>query len=264
VKKPDGTTRGAGHGSGAWRATGAGTRHASRARRGSETRPGSGAGARRRGRIGRAVRIGLVVGAALLLTGCIDIFQYVGRDESGNLQLSVSVTIQKAIFEMASSFDGSAPPDYEEEFEMSEEEITGEYPEWLAVTYTPINTELEYGFHLEMVAPETVLTEALKADPADAGPFLPRPDGDNTVFVFDGFGNNGGEADEMAAAFFASAKYRMLIDENYRSQIDGAWFERNGERAPVDVRRYGDVWYLEFPMLYIFTGAGAGRLVIEG
>lgn len=213
---------------------------------------------------GGLVRIGLVISAVALLTGCIDIFQYVGRDGNGNLELSVSVTIQKAIFEMASSFDGSAPPDYEEEFEMSEEEITGEYPEWLSVTYTPINTELEYGFHLDMAVPETVLAQALKAKPGEAGPFLPRPDGDNTVFIFDGFGGEGGEADEMAAAFFASAKYRMLIDQNYLADITGASFERNGEQAPVDVRRYGDVWYLEFPMLYIFTGAGPGRLIIEG
>jgi hypothetical protein len=204
------------------------------------------------------------MGAALLLTGCIDIFHYVGRDDGGNLELSVSVTIQKAIFEMASSIDGSPPPDYEEEFEMSEEDITGDYPDWLSVTYTPINTELEYGFHLDMAVPEAVLTQALKTKPDDAGPFLPRSDGEDTVFVFDGFGSDGGAADEMTAAFFASAKYRMLIDENYLSDVEGAWFDHNGERTPVDVRRYGDVWYLEFPMLYIFTGAGPGRLVIQG
>lgn len=206
----------------------------------------------------RSVRVAVVILAIGLLSGCVEIFHYVGYTDDGRLEVSFSFAMQKAIFEMAAGLDGSGSVDFEEEFGNLDTEITGEFPDWVEVEAGQIDTELEYGVSMTMRVDEEqlLLAEELSESPDDVA-FLPRRSDDSILIYLEGMGG-GDETDEMAAAFLASAKYRLLISAAYAGSISSAEYEvaDSGETLPIDVREFGEVYLLELPMLYLFSHGG--------
>lgn len=206
----------------------------------------------------RIARIALVALAVGLLSGCVEIFQYVGYTDDGRLEVSFSFSIQKAIFELGAGLNGEGSVDFDEEFGELDSEITSDVPDWVEVDVSQIDTELEYGVSMTMRVDEERLTaaETLSEYPDDIA-FLPRRSGDSILIYLEGMGS-GGEEDEMAAAFLASAKYRLLVSSSYAESISSASFEVEGsdESLPVEVREFGEVYLLELPMLYLFSHAG--------
>lgn len=200
------------------------------------------------------IRIAGLVGFVLVLTGCVDIFQYVGYDDSGRLNTSVSLKIQKAILEMASGFSGEEP-NYEEEFDFSEEEIAEEYPEWVSVDVSPIDTELEYGFRLDMQTAENRMETF-----DDTTPFIPEKRDSEIVIPLQSMGSENDQGEESAAAFLASSKYRLLISKKYAPTISEAWYQNERERSPVDVQEFDEVYLLEMPVIYLFLSTTPGAL----
>ena len=208
------------------------------------------------GKLKAAVRGLVILIGVFALSGCVEIFQYITQNEHGELELTASVRIQKSLFEAATSFTGEAPPDYETEFGFTEEEITEEYPDWLELTFDTIDTDLEYGFEVSLRGTPQRLQQHRTA------PFLPHTEENVTSILFEGEGEATAD-DDIALALFASSKYRLLISKNYLPNISAVWYETGGRRTPVEVHDYDDVYYIEFPIVYLFASDADGSLRIE-
>lgn len=218
-------------------------------------------------RMNSIVRIGAVVAAVVLLSGCIEIFQYVGYDDAGNLELTMTVKVQKAVFDMANEFSESGEEfNYRQEFGFSEGELEEDFPEWAPLDYSieEIDTEREYGVTVSFSGQEEAILGS-----EDSMEFLPRRRGNETIIDFSGAGGEtdaGGSpagGDEFAAAFLAGAKYRLLISRTYIADIRKVVFEVDGESQPVDVSEFRDVYLLELPLSSIFMSESAGRIRIR-
>ena len=204
---------------------------------------------------GRTVRVVLVMLTVGLLAGCVEVFQYVSRTEDGKTHTTVAVRIQKAIFEVAAGLSGEGPPDYEQEFGFTEDNIPAEYPEWLDFTFNVIDTDLEYGFEF------SVSVDSDRVHDQDELLFLPRTENQATVIPFDGFDSEDAD-DDFAMAFFASSKYRLILSKKHTPEVSAAWFESAGNQAPVALHEYDDIYYIEFPMLYLFASGADARLYL--
>lgn len=212
-------------------------------------------GKRRLGRTGVALRAVLIAALVFALSGCVEIFQYITQNQDGEIEVSASVRVQKSLFEIATGFTGEPPPDYESEFGFTEDEILREYPEQLEMGFRSIDTELEYGFEVTLSGAPELLQQHRGA------PFIPHTEREVTSILFEGEGN-GSADDDLALALFASSKYRLLISKNYLPNISEVWYETRGDRAPVELHDYEDVYLVEFPIVYLFASDADGSLKI--
>ncbi len=118
-------------------------------------------------RIRRALAGSAVLVAAILLSGCLDVVQYISGSES-EIEVYFRFTLQKSVFELGSAF-GGAPQDLDlmfEGFQIHEEEVVAELPPGVAADFQSVNTDLEIGFELRYSAPRSVLESLSDADAA--------------------------------------------------------------------------------------------------
>lgn len=204
----------------------------------------------RRGRAVRIAALAVVLGAAVLLTGCLDVVQYISGT-SNEIDVYFRFTLQKGIFELAGQMGGEPANTDEmyEEFDLNEEEVTAELPPGVDASFRSINNESEFGFELEYTAARSAI-DALDEGEAD---FVPRitPQG---ISIPLGEGNEG-ESDEFADAFLGSAKYRIMISKMLVSRISRARIVAGDEARPIVVTELPDIWLLEFPVSYWFNSA---------
>ena len=210
----------------------------------------------------RIIEVAALAVGLFALVGCVEIFQYVGYDDEGNLDLTITVKMQKALFKIANQFSESGEElDYRAEFGLSKSEIKADFPEWRRFNYSveQIDTPTEYGLTVSFSGQDEALLRA-----EESIDFLPRHDQDVTTIEFTGMGGGfaGGAEDEFAAAFLAGAKYRLLVSKNYITEIEAAVYEVDESSQPVEVNEFKDVYLLELPLADLLMSEGDGRIRI--
>lgn len=186
-----------------------------------------------------------VLVTVILLSGCLDIVQYISGSAS-DIDVYFRVTLQKSVFALASTF-GDAPQDldqmFEDEFNLNEEDVVAELPPGVLADFQSINTDFEFGFELRYSVPRAVLDSLPDAEAA----FVPRvsPQG---IWIPLGEGNEAGESDEFASAFLGGTKYRLMISKRLVSRISEARVLAGPKSVPVGVTDLPDVWLIEFPI----------------
>jgi hypothetical protein len=196
----------------------------------------------------KLVRAFIVLMAVFMLTGCIDVLHYIGRNGDGEPMAVVKLTLEKAIFQWAASMGGSDMPttneEFEQEFDLSEEEVTEELPDGLEVVYSTVNSSTDFGFQLE-------LTRRAGADDGEALPWLPQVAEDGSLRISLPEQDAEGATESEGEAFLASAKYRLiaaksLCPENPRFAVLGSGEELD---ARLDVLELPEVYLVEFPLM---------------
>jgi hypothetical protein len=193
----------------------------------------------------RAARVIAALAAVLALAGCLDVVQYVSGS-AGEIEVFLRLTLQKSVFELASSMGGepqNLDEMFEQEFNLNEDEVMGELPPGLEAEFSSVNSPSEFGFELRYRASRALLESAPDGDAA----FVPRisPTGMSIPL---GEGQGGEGSDEFAAAFLGSSKYRLLISKRFVSRVSEARLVAADESYPVTVIDLPDVWLLEFPI----------------
>jgi hypothetical protein len=189
----------------------------------------------------------------LLMSGCIEVFQYVSI-KNGEVDLSIKYVIQKSIIEMGSAFSGEEV-DYDDFLGEGEDifeglgNISGEM--------TQINTALEVGMEMRIQGSLDELRELVESDQI---PFLPERAGSTFYLNIPGMGSSDSEDDGMAAAFLASAKYRILVDlsgdlssvSSARLLLDEDADYEDFDETIISATIYGQSMMIEIPMLILF------------
>ncbi len=196
-------------------------------------------------RFARVLAASGILVVAILLSGCLDIVQYISGSAT-DIDVYFRLTLQKSIFGLASAF-GDGPQDldamFEEQFDLNEEEVLADLPPGVVADFKPVNTDLEFGFEIRYSAPREVLNSL----PDTEAFFVPRvsPWG---ISIPLGEGNGSEESDEFADAFLGSAKYRLMISKRLVSRISEARVLAGPKSVSISVTDLPDVWLLEFPM----------------
>jgi hypothetical protein len=192
----------------------------------------------------RLLTVSVLLAVVVLLSGCIDVVQYISGSAL-DIDVYFRLTMQKSIFEMASSF-GEQPQDLDamfEEFDLNEEDVVAELPPGVEASFESINNDSEFGFELRYSAPRAAL-DSLEDGEAE---FVPRVSPWGIVIPL-GEGNGSADSDELADAFLGSAKYRLMISKRLVSRVSEARILAGPVSTPITVTELPDVWLLEFPM----------------
>ncbi len=199
----------------------------------------------------RVVRFAVVALAMVALTSCVDVVQYISGDGT-IIDVYLRLTLQKSAFELANSF-ADEPQDmtemFEDDFELTEEEVTAEFPAGIEPEYTQVNSEYEYGFELRYSADRSVLSQA----PESSAGFIPTVTTRGIRIPFaqaeaqEGGEAGGGDGDEFANAFLGGSKYRLMISKRLVSRVSDARIVNSEGDRDVLVTELPDVWMVEFP-----------------
>ncbi len=211
----------------------------------------------------KSIRIVAVVAALVVLSGCVDVIQYVSGAGS-DIDVYLRLTLQKSAFDLGNAFSDE-PQDMEEmfesEFELDEDTVTEELPPGISAEFAQVNDEFEYGFELSYTADREAL---LALDESGDGFFVPRIRNFGLSIPLgptDG-GNESGEGDEFAAAFLGGAKYRLFISKMLVSRVSQAYLVTPGDRVEVAVLELPDVWMVQFPVSLWLTSSEAPTLEV--
>jgi len=187
------------------------------------------------------------------LTSCVDAFHYVGL-ENGNVEITVKYSIQKMLIEMAASF-GEEEVDYSEFTDMGDEMF--DELSRIEAQITPIDTELEIGAEISFSGPLKSVIEYI----GDDAPYFPMKTGNIYQIRIPCLGSEDDEEDEAAAAFMASAKYKLLIDlsgdlnktRNIRFSIKDESIEMEEWESFFSVEIFNHIAYIEIPMILLMS-----------
>lgn len=211
-------------------------------------------------------RLLLAAAAALLvLTGCVDVVQYISGTGS-TIDVYLRLTLNKGAFEMANSMSDE-PEDleqmFEEDFDLEEQEVLGQLPPGVDASFETVNDEFEYGFVLSYSADRGTLADL----GGEAGAFVPQVGARGMTIPLaeggEGGQAEGGQGDQFAAAFLGGSKYRVFVSRRLVSRISSAHLVTDQGSTEVSVIELPDVWMVQFPVALWLMSPSAPSLEIR-
>jgi hypothetical protein len=187
---------------------------------------------------------------SIALSGCFDIFQHITKDNSGADKNTIKVTLSKTVFEMISGFADSEVINYDELFE---EDIDIEEYEQFHASINKINDTMEAGYLFDMTIDYRDRNMMNIINTTDAS-FIPKYTG-KTIDIFIeclGESTDSIEDNEMAAAFLASGKYRLVISKKCAPNISRVVIETPEENTEIGYIDLFDDYLIEMPMPILF------------
>jgi hypothetical protein len=200
----------------------------------------------------RLILIAMSFFLCLVLSGCIDIYQYVTKDTNGVERNTIKVTVSKTIFAMANGFSGSDDDiDYETLFDESSPIDIGEYNQFNA-SIKMVNDTMDVGYLVDMnidYRDRNVVNRINRTNTS----FIPKYSGKNITIHIDSLGENSDSADnEMAMAFLATGKYRLAINKKCIANIDKITIKSNENETNINFIDLYDEYLVEIPIPIIF------------
>ncbi|MBI9108701.1 MAG: hypothetical protein JEZ04_18290 [Spirochaetales bacterium] len=198
----------------------------------------------------------------IMLTSCLDAIEYITLDKQGNIKLSFMITISKSLFEMGGEGE-SVEETFEDEI-MDPEEISELIPGATNIEARLVDSDIDYGYLFTFTLPRNY-------QPTPETPMAPRltKRGMEILLAM----SNSEEAqkeesdesmDDMAAAIFSSAKYKVQISKQLLKSASRAYiYTADGEETSVDLVDLGDNYLVNLPMLMIMMDEEESRLVFE-
>ncbi len=214
-------------------------------------------------RIIRRIALGLAVIITLLGSGCLSVFQEISVKSGGKIETQVRFSISKAMMTSLGEMTG----DQEDTDEMFDPENGPINPDSIPGLENVVVNELDNGVDVGIHFSGTLGKIPAGISPADA-PFVPFEEG-NTITIglppLDEAGemSSGSDSDEMAALFFASTRYQLLMDKNLYPAISSAKVMAGSDEYPASVTEVEHGWLVEFPISYWMQSVKGCLLVIE-
>jgi hypothetical protein len=190
----------------------------------------------------------------LALSGCIDIFQHITRDENGIERNTIKISVSKTIFEMANGLSGSSDSlDYGKLFDESNNVDITDYNQFNATVKT-INDTMDIGYLIDMNIDYRDRNTIDKINRSNAS-FIPKYNGKNIVIRVACLGGNSGSTEDnaLAAAFLAAGKYRLAISKKCISNVDRIILKTNEGETRINFLDLYDQYLVEIPIPVIFT-----------
>jgi len=196
-------------------------------------------------KIGLGICIGL---CCLSLTGCIDIVQHITRKSDGTDQNTISITIAKAMLEMASSMQGNSSVNYDELFTEFNTSDMEEY-EQFGAKITKINDQVNAGYLIDMNL-NYKDKNTLKAINTENIDFIPKYEKKKmTIYVGSLKDDESSQTDnEMFQLFLASSKYRLLISKSCMPSISKVILKESKKSTEVSYLDLYDEYLIEIPI----------------
>jgi len=196
-------------------------------------------------KIGLGICIGL---CCLSLTGCIDIVQHITRKSDGTDQNTISITIAKAMLEMASSMQGNSSVNYDELFTEFNTSDMEEY-EQFGAKITKINDQVNAGYLIDMNL-NYKDKNTLKAINTENIDFIPKYEKKKmTIYVGSLKDDESSQTDnEMFQLFLASSKYRLLISKSCMPSISKVILKESKKSTEVSHLDLYDEYLIEIPI----------------
>jgi hypothetical protein len=209
----------------------------------------------------RGMTIGSAIAIALLGSGCLGVLQTISLNDDGRYAVDVKFTMSKSMLTAMDSMGGE-PADTDEIFDLEDGPIDTENMKGLtSVVVEQLDNEIDVGIRIS-----GILDDNYDIGPEDA-PFVPfYGEGDSIVIGLPSLDEGNGEpsdpqSDAMAAMFFASTKYQLVLDKYIYADVSSAR-EMVGETAhPASVTELPGSWLVEFPFA-TWMQASEGCLVV--
>jgi hypothetical protein len=196
----------------------------------------------------------------VMLTSCLDAIEYITLDKNGDIELSFMITISKSLFEMGGGED-SVEDTFEDEV-LDPKEISDMIPDALNVESRLVDSDVDYGYLFTFTLPRNY-------QPAPDTPMAPTFTKNGIEILLAMGGEEEAEEseepmDEMAAAIFSSAKYKVQISKKLLKSASNAYlYTADEEVTTVDLVDLGDNYLVNLPMLMVMMGEKDTRLVFE-
>ena len=197
-------------------------------------------------KIGLGICIGL---CCLSLTGCIDIVQHITRKSDGTDQNTISLTIAKAMLEMAASMQGNSSVNYDELFTEFNASDMKEY-EQFGAKITKINDQVNVGYLIDMNInyKDKDILKAINAEDID---FIPQYTKKKmTIYVGSLQDDDSSQTgNEMAQLFLATSKYRLLISKSCMPSISKVILKESKKSTEISYLDLYDEYLIEIPIM---------------
>jgi len=199
---------------------------------------------------------------AIMLTSCLDAIEYITLDKNGDIELSFMITISKSLFEMGGG--GESVEDTFEDEIIDPKEISEMIPGAMDVKTRLVDSDVDYGYLFTFTLPRDY-------QPAPDTPMAPRFTKSGLVILLAMGGEEEADTeesdesmDDMAAAIFSSAKYKVQISKQLLKSASRAYiYSADGEETSVELVDLGDNYLVNLPMLMVMMSEEDTHLVFE-
>ena len=184
----------------------------------------------------------------LSLTGCIDIVQHITRKSDGTEQNTISITVAKAMIEMASAMQGEPSVNYDALFNEFNTSDMEEY-EQFGAKITKINDQVNAGYLIDMNL-NYKDKDVLKAINAEDIDFIPKYGKKKmTIYVGSLQDDDSSKSDnEMAQLFLATSKYRLLVSKSCLPSISKVLLKEAKNSTEISWFDLYDEYMIDIPM----------------
>jgi hypothetical protein len=199
--------------------------------------------------------VSLAFSLCFVLVGCIDIFQHITRDTNGVDQNQIKVTVSKTVLAMANSLSDSDDIDYEELFDASDMNTMDidEYKQF-AARVSKVNDLMDIGYLIDMNINYKDRNTLNKINSTTTS-FIPKYEGKTVKIHIDALGDSSATDNNMAAAFLATGKYRLLIDKKCVTNIKEVVLKTNDGENTIGFLDLHTEYLIEIPIPIIFMSA---------
>lgn len=209
----------------------------------------------------------LTVSVAVMLSSCLNVFQYVGVRGS-TVEGYFKFVIDKSLFEMAGSFsdvDEESVSKTFEEWNLFEENGSNIFPDEVTIEPKLIDTVSEQGFSFRYSFNKN--TSFFRNIHTNDFPLVPYKDGNRYVMRFpagdDSLSTNGNGGDDgYAAVFLSGAKWRLIIEERYIQRITRAEFVTSKTNYALGVEELPGAFLIEIPFAYMLGATNTSYLYL--
>ncbi len=211
----------------------------------------------------RRIMIGLAIGITLVSSGCLGALQRITLNDQGRYAIDVRLSMSKAMITAMDSMGGETT-DPDELFDLEDGPVNPEaIPGLTNVVVNQLDNDIDVGIQFSGVlgsVPDGI-------DPIDA-PFIPFDVGNTVVIGLPPLEEGKDEpsdpqADQMAAMFFASTKYQLVLDKYLYDKVSSAKVMVGDTEHPASVSELPGSWLVEFPIVTWMQATEGCLLVVE-
>jgi len=188
----------------------------------------------------------------LNLTGCVDIVQHITRKSDGIEQNTISITVSKAMIEMAAAMQDNSAVNYDDLFNKFNASDMDEY-EQFGAKITKINDQVNAGYLIDMNL-NYKDKNTLKAINAQDIDFIPKYEKKKmTIYVGSLQDDDSSQSDnEMTQLFLATSKYRLLVSKSCMPSISKVILKAAKTSTEISYLDLYDEYLIDIPMLTLF------------
>ena len=188
----------------------------------------------------------------LNLTGCVDIVQHITRKSDGIEQNTISITVSKAMIEMAAAMQDNSAVNYDDLFNKFNASDMDEY-EQFGAKITKINDQVNAGYLIDMNL-NYKDKNTLKAINVQDIDFIPKYEKKKmTIYVGSLQDDDSSQSDnEMTQLFLATSKYRLLVSKSCMPSISKVILKAAKTSTEISYLDLYDEYLIDIPMLTLF------------